>query len=150
MVLVFYLLCIVSMMMIRPCLNKIFLKKGKSAIYCSLYFIPVLSIFHTVAGGLICKFNQNRRHIISEHSFVLPFFLYRLLVSVSECDNLDDLQCCPLFPETRSKYEIVDFIVGEGNEKYCRHKYMPFVLTCRQKESYNFFFLIFQLVTGCF
>ncbi|XP_037037054.1 JNK1/MAPK8-associated membrane protein-like [Bradysia coprophila] len=53
MVLVFYLLCIVSMMMIRPCLNKIFLKKGKTAIYCSLYFIPVLSLLHTVAGGLI-------------------------------------------------------------------------------------------------
>lgn len=55
MVLVFYLLCIVSMMMIRPCLNRGFLKKGKTAIYNSLYFIPVLSLFHTVAGGLICK-----------------------------------------------------------------------------------------------
>lgn len=56
MVLVFYLLCIVTMMFLRPCLNRIFLKKGKSAVYCSLYFIPVLSLFHTVAGGLICEY----------------------------------------------------------------------------------------------
>lgn len=58
MVLVFYLLCIVSMMTIRPCLNRVFLKKGKTAIYNSLYFVPVLSLFHTVAGGLICEWYQ--------------------------------------------------------------------------------------------
>lgn len=56
---------------------------------------------------------------------------HRLLVSLSECDNLDDLQCCSFFTQIGSKYEIVDFVVCEGNEKYCRHKY---VTNCSVKK----------------
>lgn len=55
MVLVFYLLCVIFMMLIRPGLNKKFLKFGKSAVYCGLYFFPILSLLHAVCGGLICK-----------------------------------------------------------------------------------------------
>lgn len=58
MVLVFYLLCVILMMTIRPGLNNKFLKFGKSAVYCALYFFPILSLLHAVAGGLICKFSQ--------------------------------------------------------------------------------------------
>lgn len=56
MVLVFYLFCIVLMMLIRPWLNSIYMKNGKSAVYSALYFLPILALLHTVAGGLICKF----------------------------------------------------------------------------------------------
>lgn len=55
MVLVFYLLCIVLMMLVRPWLNKVYMKSGKTAVYCALYFLPILALLHTVAGGLICK-----------------------------------------------------------------------------------------------
>lgn len=58
MVLVFYLLCILLMMLVRPTLNVYFLKKGKMAVYSALYFIPVLALFHTIIGGLICTFLQ--------------------------------------------------------------------------------------------
>lgn len=29
---------------------------GKKAIYCALYFYPILVLIHTVAAGLICKY----------------------------------------------------------------------------------------------
>lgn len=54
MVLVFYLLCIILMMLVRPILNVNYLKNGKEAVYSALYFIPILALFHTVVGGLIC------------------------------------------------------------------------------------------------
>lgn len=53
MVLVFYLFCIIYMMVIRPCLNSFFMKSGKTAVYCALYFLPILALLHTVAGGWI-------------------------------------------------------------------------------------------------
>lgn len=55
MVLVFYLLCIILMMIIRPILNVHFLKNGRNAVYNALYFIPILGLLHTIVGGLICK-----------------------------------------------------------------------------------------------
>lgn len=55
MVLVFYLLCIVLMMLVRPWLNRTLMKEAKSAVYGALYFLPILALLHTVAGGLICK-----------------------------------------------------------------------------------------------
>lgn len=55
MVLVFYLLCIVLMMIVRPMLNVYFMKNGKMAVYSALYFIPILALFHTIIGGLMCK-----------------------------------------------------------------------------------------------
>lgn len=42
------------MMLIRPILNVNYLKNGKDAVYSALYFIPILALFHTVVGGLIC------------------------------------------------------------------------------------------------
>lgn len=53
MVLVFYLLCIVLMMIVRPMLNVYFMKNGKMAVYSALYFIPILALFHTIIGGLM-------------------------------------------------------------------------------------------------
>lgn len=53
-VLVFYLLCIVLMMLVRPWLNRAWMKEAKSAVYGALYFLPILALLHTVAGGLIC------------------------------------------------------------------------------------------------
>lgn len=56
MVLVFYLFCIILMMLIRPIFNGLYLKNGKNAIYSALYFMPFLALLHTVIGGLICKY----------------------------------------------------------------------------------------------
>ncbi|XP_055313050.1 JNK1/MAPK8-associated membrane protein [Sitodiplosis mosellana] len=53
MVLVFYLLCIILMMLVRPILNVYFLKNGKMAVYSALYFIPILALLHTIIGGLM-------------------------------------------------------------------------------------------------
>ncbi|XP_055716298.1 JNK1/MAPK8-associated membrane protein-like [Phlebotomus papatasi] len=53
MVLLFYFLCLINMMILRPLLNRKFLKAGKSAVYCALYFLPILTVLHAVAGGLI-------------------------------------------------------------------------------------------------
>lgn len=54
MVLVFYLLCIILMMLSRPILNTYLMKKGKMAVYSALYFFPILALFHTIIGGLMC------------------------------------------------------------------------------------------------
>lgn len=43
------------MMLFRPWLNKLYMNSGKTAVYCALYFLPILAVLHTVAGGLICK-----------------------------------------------------------------------------------------------
>lgn len=71
MVLVFYLLCIILMMFVRPVLNVYFLKKGKMAVYSALYFIPILALFHTIIGGLVCEFFEChqliRFKVISSH-----------------------------------------------------------------------------------
>uniref|UniRef100_A0A6M2DWC6 Putative jnk1/mapk8-associated membrane protein n=1 Tax=Xenopsylla cheopis TaxID=163159 RepID=A0A6M2DWC6_XENCH len=51
---VFYGLCIISMLSIRPYLSKKYLPHtGKMAIYYALYFFPILGLLHAVAGGLI-------------------------------------------------------------------------------------------------
>ena len=68
-ILCFYLLCVINMMLIRPFLNHKFMKNGKTAVYSALYFFPILSLLHTVAGGLICNLliklqNQNLLLII--------------------------------------------------------------------------------------
>lgn len=42
-------------MLLRPWANAAFLKNGKNSIYCALYTLPILSLLHTVAGGLICE-----------------------------------------------------------------------------------------------
>lgn len=55
MVLVFYLLCIILMMVSRPILNTYLMKKGKMAVYSALYFFPILALFHTIIGGLMCN-----------------------------------------------------------------------------------------------
>lgn len=64
MVLVFYLLCIILMMIVRPILNVYFLKNGKMAVYSALYFIPILALFHTIIGGLMCKFEFFYQHTV--------------------------------------------------------------------------------------
>ena len=57
MILIFYLFCVSFMIIIRPGLNGKFLpKKGKMAVYYALYFFPIFSLLHTVAGGLICEY----------------------------------------------------------------------------------------------
>ncbi|XP_069945167.1 JNK1/MAPK8-associated membrane protein isoform X1 [Cherax quadricarinatus] len=54
MVFVFYTLCLLVMLMIRPFLSsKLLPGRGKSAIYSALYFLPVLIVIHAVGAGLI-------------------------------------------------------------------------------------------------
>lgn len=102
MVLVFYLLCIILLMTFRPFLNMKFLKNGKISVYNALYFIPLLALFHTVIGGLICK-------KITSPDFSMYLFIcliFRLFFSIFEYCYINDLKCCPFFNEIGSKYEV--------------------------------------------
>ena len=57
MVFVFYTLCLLVMLLVRPMLSsKLLPGRGKSAIYSALYFFPALIVIHAVGAGLICKF----------------------------------------------------------------------------------------------
>ncbi|XP_063603368.1 JNK1/MAPK8-associated membrane protein-like [Penaeus indicus] len=54
MVFVFYTLCLMVMLLIRPLLSsKLLPGRGKSAIYSALYFLPILIFTHAVGAGLI-------------------------------------------------------------------------------------------------
>lgn len=56
MVFVFYTLCLLVMLIIRPALSsKLMPNRGKSAIYSALYFLPALIVVHAIAAGLICE-----------------------------------------------------------------------------------------------
>ena len=53
MVFVFYALCGVLMLLVRPCLtSRFYQRRGKNAIYAALYFLPTLAVTHAVTGGL--------------------------------------------------------------------------------------------------
>ncbi|XP_068215274.1 JNK1/MAPK8-associated membrane protein [Palaemon carinicauda] len=54
MVFVFYTLCLLVMLLVRPLLSsKLLPGRGKSAIYSALYFFPALIVTHAVGAGLI-------------------------------------------------------------------------------------------------
>ncbi|CAL4227871.1 unnamed protein product, partial [Meganyctiphanes norvegica] len=54
MVFVFYTLCLLVMLLIRPALtSKLLPGRGKSAIYSALYFLPALIVAHALCGGLV-------------------------------------------------------------------------------------------------
>ncbi|XP_046402356.1 JNK1/MAPK8-associated membrane protein [Ischnura elegans] len=54
MVFIFFALCVVIMLAIRPWLAGRFLpKQGKMSIYAALYFFPILALIQAVLGGLI-------------------------------------------------------------------------------------------------
>lgn len=46
------------MMLVRPILNTYLMKKGKTAVYSALYFFPILALFHTIIGGLMCTYTN--------------------------------------------------------------------------------------------
>lgn len=53
-VFVFYALCGLTMLLLRPVVSSRFLPhRGSSAIYAALYFLPALAILHAVFGGLV-------------------------------------------------------------------------------------------------
>ena len=57
MVFVFYTICLIVMMMVRPALSwKLLPGKGKMAIYSAMYFLPALIVIHAVCAGLICNY----------------------------------------------------------------------------------------------
>jgi len=54
MVFMFYVLCGVIMLIIRPLLtSKLLPRKGRTSIFAALYFLPILSLIHAVGGGLV-------------------------------------------------------------------------------------------------
>ena len=54
MVFVFYALCLILMLLARPCLtSRFYQRRGKNAIFAALYFLPILAATHAVTGGLI-------------------------------------------------------------------------------------------------
>jgi hypothetical protein len=58
MVFIFYALCVVFMLLVRPWLAQHFLPKhGRMSVYAALYFFPTLALIHAVFGGLICEYN---------------------------------------------------------------------------------------------
>lgn len=56
MVMIYYVFCLITMMLIRPALSAAFVNyKGTPCIYAALYFLPILTVLHSVLAGLICK-----------------------------------------------------------------------------------------------
>ena len=56
MVFVFYTLCLIVMLVVRPALScKLLPGQGKIAIYSAMYFLPALIMAHAVCAGLLCK-----------------------------------------------------------------------------------------------
>ena len=54
MIFIFYALCGILMLFLRPLLASKFLpRRGRTAIYAALYFLPALSVIHAVGGGLV-------------------------------------------------------------------------------------------------
>lgn len=54
MIFIFYALCGILMLLVRPLLSSKFLpRRGRTAIYAALYFLPGLSVIHAVGGGLV-------------------------------------------------------------------------------------------------
>lgn len=53
-VFLFYGLCLIFMLTLRPWLSKKYLpKQSKMAIYAALYFIPILVVMHVLIGGIL-------------------------------------------------------------------------------------------------
>uniref|UniRef100_UPI00358FB95C JNK1/MAPK8-associated membrane protein-like isoform X2 n=1 Tax=Myxine glutinosa TaxID=7769 RepID=UPI00358FB95C len=57
-VFIYYAFCLLMMMMLRPCLVKrlsFSLRKAErlNSVYAAMYFLPILSVLHAVAGGLL-------------------------------------------------------------------------------------------------
>lgn len=119
MVLVFYFLCIVSMVVIRPILNKKFLKNGKSALYSALYFLPVIALLHTVVGGLVCKYHfpfHEPCKLISNYQLITINY-YRLCFSIFEHYHFNGFECSSFLHEIRSNNEITFHDIIHRNEK---------------------------------
>lgn len=54
MIFIFYALCGILMLLFRPLLSSKFLpRRGRTAIYAALYFLPALSVIHAIGGGLL-------------------------------------------------------------------------------------------------
>lgn len=81
------------MMIIRPPLNRRFLKDGKNAVYCALYFFPILTLIHAVAGGLICEeiidffFPLKLKKIIKIKFLLLDYAFPYLSIVISMISN---------------------------------------------------------------
>lgn len=53
-VFVFYGLCLISMLLLRPFLaSKLLPGRGRNSIYAALYFLPILALIHAVLGGVV-------------------------------------------------------------------------------------------------
>jgi len=54
MVFIFHAICVILMVLLRPCLSaKLLPQRGRNAIYTALYFLPALSVIHATCGGLV-------------------------------------------------------------------------------------------------
>lgn len=52
--LIYYALCLVTLLLIRPLLASHCLPvRGKTSIYAAMYFLPILTVLHAVCGGLL-------------------------------------------------------------------------------------------------
>ncbi|KAG5889412.1 hypothetical protein JTB14_018286 [Gonioctena quinquepunctata] len=57
-VFLFYGLCLLLMLLIRPWACKRFLpRQSKMSIYAAMYFIPILVLKHALIGGLLCEYS---------------------------------------------------------------------------------------------
>jgi len=74
MVFVFHALCVILMLLVRPCLSaKLLPQRGRNAIYTALYFLPVLSLIHATCGGLVYFIYQYIILILSVISLAFYF-----------------------------------------------------------------------------
>lgn len=52
--LIYYALCLVMLLLVRPILASKFLPvRGQTSIYAAMYFLPILTVTHAVCGGLL-------------------------------------------------------------------------------------------------
>lgn len=60
-VMVYYALCVVMLMLVRPLLSTHLVQgKGTRSIYAALYFLPILLVTHAVFAGVLCQYLGGR------------------------------------------------------------------------------------------
>ena len=64
MVMIYYAICLVNMMLIRPLLSTFPVAgRGTKSIYAALYFLPILVLIQAVLAGILCKFVFKRNEL---------------------------------------------------------------------------------------
>lgn len=67
MVFIFYLVCIIVLLTVRPLLCTYFGLHGGAylkTVYAGLYFFPIAAVIHAFLGGIVCKYLWKKVYFI--------------------------------------------------------------------------------------